>query len=122
MAQESFSETVANAAKAAQILLQAMAVSKVRDIANKCSNFKIGKTGESIEERYNQSDYKNKYKNILSVYSSEYPALVDDMESYLIREFIFNPKCDNRKDGFTSHSDPMRDGAEKYFVYVVWNN
>lgn len=122
MAEKTYSEIIHDAAIAIQGLLKGMAISKVRDIANTCSNFKIGKTGETLEERKTQPDYKDAYKYIKEVYSSTTPHLADDVEAELIRKFIFHPKCDNIKDGFASHSDPMCPDAEKYFVYVVWND
>lgn len=122
MAEKTYSEILQDAAKAIQGMMKGIAISKVRDIAGSCTNFKIGKTGESLEERKNQPDYKDAYKNIKEVYSSATPYLVNVIESELIRMFIFHPKCDNIKDGFASHSDPMRQDAEKYYVYVVWND
>lgn len=122
MAEKDYADMIHDVAIAIQGLLRGMAISKVRDIAETCANFKIGKTGETLEERKNQPDYKEAYQNIKEVYSSTNSHEVDDVESELIKKFIFYPNCDNIKDGFTSHSDPMREGAERYVVYVVWNN
>lgn len=122
MAEKTYSEILHDAAKAIQGMMKGIAISKVRDIANTCTNFKIGKTGETLVERKNQPDYKDAYKYIKEVYSATIPSLADDIEAELIRMFIFHPKCDNIKDGFASHSDSMRQDAEKYYVYVVWND
>lgn len=122
MAEKIYTDMIHDAAIAIQGLLRGMAISKVRDIAETCANFKIGKTGETLEERKNKSDYKDAYQNIKEVYSSANSSDVDEVEAELIKKFIFYPNCENIKDGFTSHSDPMSEGAERYIVYVVWNN
>jgi len=92
---------------------------KVSAIIAKCSHFKIGKTGENLEDRRNQPDYAEVYPNIEEVYSNTSKVRVSDMESYLIDRYQSNSKCDNIKDGNESNNDPMTDSS-KYYVYVVW--
>ncbi|MBQ2540456.1 MAG: hypothetical protein II551_02280, partial [Paludibacteraceae bacterium] len=86
MADKNYADIMHDAAIAIQGFLRGMAFSRVREIANTCSIFKIGKTGETIEERKNQSDYRDKYEHIKEVYSSTDPHLVDNVEAELIRE------------------------------------
>ena len=94
------------------------ATKNVETIIPDCSSFKIGKTGDELLDRL--SNYHNEYSKIRSVYVGT-KSEVDDMESYLINNFINHPKCDNKKDGVASNNDSMIDNAEKYQVYVVLN-
>ena len=41
------------------------------------------------------------------------------MEAYLIDEFEYLDKCQNKKDGLHSINDDMAD-SDTYYVYVVW--
>ena len=41
------------------------------------------------------------------------------MEAYLIDEFDYLDKCQNKKDGDHSINDDMAD-SDTYYVYVVW--
>lgn len=93
---------------------------KVKNIIDNCSSFKIGKTGETLEERRSQPDYVNEYPEIASVFKSTSKREVDDMESYLISRYFLNEKCDNLKSGIRSKNDTMREDATEYNVYVVW--
>lgn len=91
---------------------------KVDAIISNCSSFKIGKTGDTLDDRL--SNYNGKYNHIDSVFLGR-ELEVDDMESYLIDKYISHPKCDNKKDGSASSNDTMAEGAEMYKVYIVWN-
>lgn len=93
---------------------------KVKNIIEKCSSFKIGKTGEALDERRAQPDYVDEYPYIESVYKSANKGEVDEMESYLIGRYFLNEKCDNLKSGIRSKNDTMRSDATEYNVYVVW--
>ena len=90
----------------------------ISSLANRVKNFKIGKTGMSIENRFSEPDYNGVYDDIDSVYSSDDFDFVSRMEADLIEEFKDNMKCDNIR---TTDQDDMTD-SEEYFVYVVWNN
>ena len=122
MAKKSIGETIRDASEAIRGLQRGIALSKARSVVEKCSSFKIGKTGETLEQRFAQPDYNGIYQHIDSLYSSTYSIDVDNMERDLLLKYIFHTKCDNMKDGLSSHSDTMRDGAEKYQVYIVWND
>lgn len=98
---------------------QVKATKDVKTIISNCSAFKIGKTGDELLDRL--SNYHNEYSHIQSVYT-EVKSLVDDMESYLIDQFINHPKCNNKKNGDASNNDSMTENAERYHVYVVWND
>ena len=122
MAEKTFEEAIREASEAIRGLQRGIALSKTRSVVEKCSRFKIGKTGETLEERFSQPDYKDRYQHIDSLYSSSSQMDVDNMERDLLLKYIFHPKCDNMKDGLSSHSDTMRENAEKYHVYIVWND
>lgn len=93
---------------------------KIEEVIDKCTSFKIGKTGMTLEERGNSSDYASKYKWIQEVFASKDPTEVSQMEAHLINNYINYSKCDNEKNGVSSIHDEMKDGADKYYVYIVW--
>ena len=93
---------------------------KIDEVISKCVSFKIGKTGMSLEKRGNSPDYADKYKWIEPLYESSNPNDVSQMEAHLINSYINWACCDNEKDGVSSIHDEMKDGAEKYYVYIVW--
>lgn len=93
---------------------------KIEEVISKCVSFKIGKTGMSLEKRGNSPDYADKYKWIEPLYESSNPNDVSQIEAHLINSYINWACCDNEKDGVSSIHDEMKDGAEKYYVYIVW--
>lgn len=93
---------------------------KIEEVIDKCTSFKIGKTGMTLEERGNSPDYANKYRWIQEVFVSKDPNEVSLMEAHLIKTYITWSCCDNEKDGAASIHDEMKDGADKYYVYIVW--
>ena len=93
---------------------------KIEEVIDKCTSFKIGKTGMTLEERGNSPDYADKYKWIEPLYESSNPDDISQMEAHLINNYINYSKCDNEKNGVSSIHDEMKDGAEKYYVYIVW--
>ena len=93
---------------------------KIEEVIDKCTSFKIGKTGMTLEERGNSPDYANKYRWIQEVFASKDPNEVSQMEAHLINHYINWACCDNKKDGAASIYDHMSDDATKYYVYIVW--
>lgn len=93
---------------------------KIEEVIDKCTSFKIGKTGMTLEERGNLPDYANKYRWIQEVFASKDPNEVSQMEAHLINTYINWACCDNKKDGAASIYDHMSDDATKYYVYIVW--
>lgn len=93
---------------------------KIEEVIDKCTSFKIGKTGMTLEGRGNSPDYADKYKWIEPLYESSNPDDISQMEAHLINNYINYSKCDNEKNGVSSIHDEMKDGAEKYYVYIVW--
>jgi hypothetical protein len=99
---------------------QKNAKQKIDEVISKCVSFKIGKTGMTLEKRGNSPDYAGKYKWIKPLYENSNPDEVSKMEAYLINYYIHWTRCDNEKDGVSSIHDEMKDGADKYYVYIVW--
>ena len=93
---------------------------KIEEVIDKCTSFKIGKTGMTLETRGNSPDYANKYRWIQEVFASKDPNEVSQMEAHLINTYINWARCDNEKDGAASIYDHMSDDATKYYVYIVW--
>ena len=91
----------------------------ITDYAKNWSSFKIGKSGMTAEERFNEPDYNGEYDGIVEVYESTSADNVSKMEASLIDCFKNNEKCDNVKDGDSSVNDTMATSSE-YIVYVVY--
>lgn len=71
--------------------------SRIDEIEKKSKYFKIGKTGQSPEERF--ENYKADYDEILSLFASSVKDVIDNAESKLIEKYISHPKCRNEKTG-----------------------
>jgi len=87
-----------------------------------CLSFKIGKTGQSKEQRlaqYKADPNEEDYQSIEYVFSGSKQES-SDMESILINYYKDHIKCDNQKGGETSNSDDMAEGVYIYHAYVVW--
>jgi len=97
------------------------AVAAIAAIFPDCESFKIGKTGDTLNDRLDQYDYKEEYKfkHIAPVYKTKSKSLASRMEAELIDYFSDRNKCENIKDGEKSLKDKMAD-ANTYYVYVVW--
>ena len=80
------------------------------------SNFKIGKTGQAIEERYDQ-EYSDIYDFYEEVGSSENAEVIDNFEEYLIKRFQDLDNCDNDQIGGGEMTE-----SDRYIVYIVYNN
>lgn len=93
--------------------------SDIMDYAKKWSKFKIGKSGMSAEDRFNEPDYNGEFDCIKTVYASSSAENVSKMEASLIECFKDNKKCVNTKDGGSSVNDPMAN-SDEYIVYVVY--
>lgn len=101
-------------------LSKTTAVVKIETIETVCNHFKIGKTGQIPEDRFD-SNYANYYDSIMVVYSSNNPDDVSQMEADLIDYYEGHPKCDNIKDGDESINDQMTSKNGQYITYVVYS-
>ena len=93
--------------------------SDIMACAENWSSFKIGKSGMTAVERFNEPDYNGEYDGIEVVYESPSSDNVSRMEASLINFFKNHEKCDNIKDGEGSVNDTMAD-SDNYIVYVVY--
>jgi len=87
-----------------------------------CLSFKIGKTGQSKDDRlaqYRADPNEEDYTRIEYVFSGSKQE-ASDMESFLIDYYKGHLKCDNRKGGDASNNDDMVEGIDIYHAYVVW--
>lgn len=94
------------------------AATRIKEIRQTCSSYKIGKTGMLLEERLKEPDYNGVYDAIEPVYESNSKEMCSFAEAQLIDAFINDPQCDNKKDGEHSIDDEMTD-TPPYYVYVV---
>lgn len=90
----------------------------ISEIAKDCKHFKVGKTGESIQDRGNQPDYQD-YDNIQSLFVSNSSAIISALEKKYINSFKDYLNNDNDKDGRQSLFDKMTNSNE-YHLYIVW--
>lgn len=93
--------------------------SRIESVKDELSHFKIGKTGNTVDERSAQSDYCNKYDGIVELYVTSSKTLVSRMEASLIEYFKSDPECDNDKGGSQSLNDEVADSA-RFVVYMVF--
>ena len=79
------------------------------------SNFKIGKTGQTIVNKYNKK-YSQEYSFFKIVDHSSKKDTIDSLEMYLTERFHSLSNCDNEQIG---GGDMMESGI--YIVYIVYN-
>ncbi len=96
-------------------------IKKIKNIIANYSRFKIGKTGQNLNDRF-KSEYKNDYDEIIEVFKSSNKNEVDSLEVYLINYIKnmkeYSSKCDNERLG----SGEMGTKSKAYYVYVVVKN
>lgn len=79
------------------------------------TRFKIGKTGQSIEDRFNE-EYADVYNDHKVIGTSADKETINEFEEYMINRFMELPNCDNQQVG----GGEMRD-SNSYLVYIVSN-
>jgi len=79
------------------------------------TSFKIGKTGQTLKDRYDQG-YSDKYKFSEVIGSSALSKTIDSFEIYLINRFGGLSNCDNDQAGGGEMTN-----SEKYIVYIMFN-
>lgn len=98
-------------------MTQDEAIQKIKDISDKHSSFKIGKTGQELSDRFD-SEYKEDYDKIIPICSSPKKEIIDQWEEELITYFQndddYIDKCDNDAIG----QGDMRQ-SKKYRIYIV---
>lgn len=92
-------------------------IKKIEKVVGTCSSFKIGKTGQSLQDRFD-SEYKDQYDRIVEVYCSSNESEISALERWLIEYFQtlekYSSKCDNKASGGGD-----MDYSSKYYIYVV---
>ena len=92
-------------------------VPAIENIAKDGCYFKIGKTGQTVEERFKSDDY-NTYDRFSTLHSSGDQSEVDELEKTLIEHFrssTYEEQCENK----VSDNHDMKESGE-YHVYVVY--
>jgi hypothetical protein len=79
------------------------------------TNFKIGKTGQTLQERYEQ-EYSEEYSYSEIIGSSTSSKTIDDFEIFLINQFADLKNCDNEQLGGGEMTK-----SDKYIVYLMYN-
>lgn len=79
------------------------------------SSFKIGKTGQTLKERYDE-EYSDTYEKYKVVGYSADKKTIDNFEKYMIERFMNFPNCDNEQIGGGEMTT-----SDKYIVYLVYN-
>ena len=79
------------------------------------SNFKIGKTGQTDEERYKE-EYYDTYQYYEVIGNSDNETTIDEFEKYMIERFIDLPNCDNEQIGGGDMTE-----SNNYIVYLMYN-
>ena len=90
-----------------------IAISSIVGIKENVSNFKIGKTRQNLDERFN-SGYSDEYDEIKQIFESDDTNLIDWLEEELIRNYINKSKCDNDQIG----GGPS--GATKIYIVIKY--
>ena len=92
-------------------------IERIKEIVATCCRFKIGKTGQSLPDRFD-IEYKDLYDRIELVYSSSSKVEIDNLEKWLIGYFqelkLYASKCDNEAVGGGEMED-----SSTYHIYVV---
>lgn len=88
---------------------------KIETKIKNVESFKIGKTGQSIVDRYNQ-EYKDKYKNYEEICYSTEKKVVDDLEKFLIEKLQKYLHNKNEQIGGGEMTTSSR-----YIIYLMYN-
>ena len=78
-------------------------------------NFKIGKTGQTVDERFRQ-EHESAYANVSELGVSHSKEIIDECEKYLIKRFKACTTCDNQQIGGGDMGK-----SDTYRIYLVWN-
>ena len=81
----------------------------------KIEHFKIGKTGQTVEDRYSQ-EYADDYDYCKIIGSAKEASVIDNFEKYMIERFKGKPNCDNEQIGGGEMTK-----SDKYIVYLMYN-
>lgn len=92
-------------------------IQKIKDVVDKYTSFKIGKTGQKPSDRFD-TEYQDDYDKIIPICSSSNKEIIDQCEEDLITYFQnddnYVDKCDNDAIGQGGMGQ-----SEKYRIYIV---
>lgn len=88
---------------------------KIDNKIKSATKFKIGKTGQSVDERFRQN-YIGKFLYREEICYHENSAKIDELEEYLIEQFQDDQRCKNEQVGGGEMTK-----SNKYIIYLVWN-
>lgn len=91
-------------------------ITRADSIIKNSGTFKIGKTGQLLESRFN-SEYRTHFDNIKKLYSSKNEQLINELESTLNSHYFRHPKNSNLKEG---SAGDMTDSNNNYLLYIVF--
>jgi hypothetical protein len=90
-------------------------IKKIEVIANKSAKFKIGKTGQKLQDRFS-SEYAEEFDEILPICSHKDKNVIDKLEKQCIEYFTEqHSRCENDQTG----GGDMGEESDKYRLYVV---
>lgn len=97
-----------------------LAKERIRKIASKCDRFKIGETGQTLEQRFSDPEYSSNYDTISSIYKSQDKTLIDNLEEKLIEYAMryYPTKCDNRSPKSHGMTTDKKEPIH-YSIYMV---
>ena len=90
---------------------------KLTPVVKGYKSFKIGKTGQTLKERFDQEHSKN-YKHSAEVCYSSMAGDIDRYEEQIIACFKNYPNNDNDQKG---GGEMTKSNSGRYIVYIVWN-
>ena len=83
--------------------------------AKSYKNFKIGKSGQTAKERFDQEHCKT-YASYGELGFSDTASTIDQCEQFLIDYFKSYPNNDNKQGSAGEMTN-----SNRYIVYIVWN-
>jgi hypothetical protein len=90
-------------------------IEKAKNTIKTSKKFKIGKTGQTLNDRFN-SKYQLSFENIVQLYRSKDKELINQLESTLNSHFYSHPKNFNVNEG---SAGDMTDKNGFYILYIV---
>ncbi len=91
------------------------AIRRIEKLVENKTMFKIGKTGEELEEWFNKK-YRTEYSNIESICWGQDEDMIMDWEKDLIRHFKETHQNKNKNKSYGTGSMEM---SNNYHIYVV---
>jgi hypothetical protein len=119
MAKKANPRNVSEADKVKNVVFQTVQ-NRFRKLMPTIKHFKIGESGMIATQRLSKDDYRTTYQKIEVLYTSKNSALIDQLESLIIRYCMryYKSKCDNKT---TVSLGDMTNVNGMYIIYIVFN-